>query len=324
MAAGNLPENDTSPIQNGSGGNGLIRATSPRVRGLAPWSPQAKTIFLLDQVRAVLREYEAYLPLTIRQIFYRLIGAYDYPKTQLAYDNLGEHLNRARRAGIIPFEHIRDDSAAVETAIDWAGVAELLKVWRWQVKNFKLDRQLEQLRRLIIMVEAAGMKPQIEALVENYSIPVIPCGGFDSLTVKHELARALGKYDGTTEVLHIGDHDPSGAHVFLSAAEDVEALIADLGLPGIAVFTRLAVTPAQIAALSLPTKPANKKDNRAFAGEETVQAEAIPPDILARIVTDAVRERVNDTARKRLLTREKRCRAWLTRQLSHIDLGDAP
>jgi hypothetical protein len=208
------------------------------VRGLAPWSPQKKTLFLLEQVRAVLREYEAYLPLTVRQIFYRLIGAYDYPKTQLAYDNLGERLVRARRAGIIPFRHIRDDGADVQTSIDWASVAELLEVWRWQVKNFRLDRQLRQLRRLIIMVEAAGMKPQIEKVVRDYSIPVIPCGGFDSLTMKHDLAQALGRGAGITDVMHIGDHDQSGVHVFLAEAEDVQALIEGFGLPGRVQFHR--------------------------------------------------------------------------------------
>src|SRR5215472_10224257 len=43
-----------------------------RVRGFAPWLPEQATLALLDQVRGVLDEYEAYLPLSIRQIFYRL------------------------------------------------------------------------------------------------------------------------------------------------------------------------------------------------------------------------------------------------------------
>ncbi len=47
-------------------------SATTRVRGLAPWSPQTGTRELLDRVRAVLIEYEAHLPLTIRQVFYRL------------------------------------------------------------------------------------------------------------------------------------------------------------------------------------------------------------------------------------------------------------
>ena len=67
------------------------------------WRPRAKSLALLDQVNAVLREYIEHLPLTIRQIFYRLVGAYAYDKTEQAYDRLGEMLNRARRAGFVRF-----------------------------------------------------------------------------------------------------------------------------------------------------------------------------------------------------------------------------
>lgn len=40
-------------------------------------------------------------PLTVRQIFYRLVGTAGYDKAELAYDRLCVHLVKARRAGII-------------------------------------------------------------------------------------------------------------------------------------------------------------------------------------------------------------------------------
>ena len=82
-----------------------------RVRGSASWSPKADTLALLDQVRGVLDEYEDYLPLAIRQIFYRLVGAHGYEKTEQAYGRLCEHLNRARRSRLISMDVIRDDRA---------------------------------------------------------------------------------------------------------------------------------------------------------------------------------------------------------------------
>src|SRR5215510_12365393 len=60
---------------------GGARRVRTRVRGFAPWAPRGTTLELLEQVRGVLDEYEDYLPLTIRQIFYRLVGAYSYEKT---------------------------------------------------------------------------------------------------------------------------------------------------------------------------------------------------------------------------------------------------
>jgi hypothetical protein len=98
------------------------------------------------------------------------------------------------------------------------------------------------------------------ARAEPYGIPVLSGGGFDSLTKKNTLAEDLADQERPTEVLHIGDHDPSGAHAFLAIAEDVVDLSKEYG--GDIDFTRLAVTRQQIAQYSLPTAPAKKSDRR--------------------------------------------------------------
>jgi hypothetical protein len=76
-----------------------------RPRGIIAWNPHPKTHLLLDQVIAILDEYADYLPLTLRQIFYRLVGVYKYDKDEKAYERLGETLNKARRARIISMVH---------------------------------------------------------------------------------------------------------------------------------------------------------------------------------------------------------------------------
>jgi hypothetical protein len=123
-----------------------------RARGFAPWSPQAKTLQLLDQVRAVLGEYEDYLPLTIRQIFYRLVGAHSFEKTEQAYERLCETLNRARRARLISMTVIRDDGGTVLTSQNvWDSADEFLNVVRDQATRVRLDRTLGQATRLIVV-----------------------------------------------------------------------------------------------------------------------------------------------------------------------------
>src|SRR5215475_3008603 len=98
---------------------GGARRVRTRVRGFAPWAPRGTTLELLEQVRGVLDEYEDYLPLTIRQIFYRLVGAHDHEKTERSYQRLCEHINRARRARIISMDLIRDDGGAVSEPNHW-------------------------------------------------------------------------------------------------------------------------------------------------------------------------------------------------------------
>ena len=90
---------------------GALRGKT-RPRGFVDWKPQAATLARLGQVQDVLNEYADYLPLTVRQIFYRLVGAHNYDKTEKAYESLGEALNRARRAEVVPMDAIRDGGGA--------------------------------------------------------------------------------------------------------------------------------------------------------------------------------------------------------------------
>ena len=208
-----------------------------RVRGFAPWTPQKETLALIARVNAVLGEYADHLPLTVRQIFYRLVGAHGYDKTEHAYKRLGEHLNRARRARIIAMDDIRDDGGIIERPIMWASAQEWLDAIRREAGTVMLDRTEGQRTRLAVICEAAGMVPQLARVAEPYGIPVMSSSGFESTTDKYRFAKELAGHDRPTEVLHIGDHDPSGAHMFLAFLEDVEAFARDLG--GEATFTRL-------------------------------------------------------------------------------------
>ena len=95
-----------------------------RPRGFVDWRPQAATLALLNQVRDVLDEYADYLPLTVRQVFYRLVGAHGYDKTEKAYERLGEHLNRARRAELVDMDAIRDGGGARDEPHFWQDADE--------------------------------------------------------------------------------------------------------------------------------------------------------------------------------------------------------
>lgn len=287
-----------------------------RPRGFAPWNPRPDTLGLLAQVRGVLDEYQAHLPLTIRQVFYRLVGVHGYDKTEQAYSRLCETLGRARRAGFIPFDAIRDDGGTRHGGDAWSGPQEWLQGVARAARNFRLDRQEGQPTRLWLLCEASGMAPMLASAVADYGIPVLSSGGFDSLTAKHELAREIADAQGFSEgveILHVGDHDPSGVHLFSALAEDVSAMVQSLGGP-FPNFTRLAVTRAQAEALGLPTAPPKPTDNRAFQGE-TVQAEAIPPDVLSQIVRDAVEARQIASVRSDVLGREAEARLLLLDRL---------
>jgi hypothetical protein len=111
-----------------------------RPRGFVDWQPRPETRILLDQVLAVLDEYAAYLPLTIRQIFYRLVGRYDYEKTENAYKNLCEAMNRARRAKLIAMSAIRDDGITEIVPDSWVSAESFMRTVRTWASELRLDR----------------------------------------------------------------------------------------------------------------------------------------------------------------------------------------
>jgi hypothetical protein len=138
---------------------GGVERVRTRVRGFASWSPEQATLALLDQVQGVLDEYADHLPLTIRQIFYRLVGARDFEKTERAYQRLAEHLNRARRARIIPMDVIRDDGGTISEPNHWDSAEQFMATVRDMAKNFTLDHSAGQVTRLVVICEAGGMVP---------------------------------------------------------------------------------------------------------------------------------------------------------------------
>lgn len=284
----------------------LPQAVHGRPRGFVDWAPRPKTAALVEQVRAVLDEYRQHLPLTLRQVFYRLVGKHGYPKTERDYKALGEVLNRARRARMIPFDAIRDDGMTRLDNVGWAGIDECRDAIRNTADGYRVDRQRGQDRRTVLWCEASGMAPQLARVGEPYSVPVYSSGGFDSVTVKHDMAQTFAAHP--VLVLHIGDHDPSGVHVFGSLAADVaafgESMDADV------TFSRLAVLPEHIAQFDLPTAPPKATDNRAFTGQ-TVQAEALPPDTLAALVQAAIVANLDANAYARALDAEQAERAEL-------------
>jgi hypothetical protein len=71
-----------------------------RARGyIEVYRPHGATRALIEIVIEVLDEYQDHWPLTARQIFYRLVGAFGYDKTEAFYGRLCHHLANAGGRG---------------------------------------------------------------------------------------------------------------------------------------------------------------------------------------------------------------------------------
>ena len=302
--------------------------TRTRAKGYADWRPQDKTLALVDAVREILEEYQAHLPLTIRQVFYRLVGVYGYPKDENAYERLCNALNRARRAEYIRFEDLRDDGISVMQPSHYSGVEAFYGYLEHLGSNYERDKLADQPVDMRVLCEAAGMMPQLNRVCRRYSVPVYSCSGFDSLTAKYELAKACAQtYDWRgrpTVILHLGDLDPSGVSIYESMREDVLAFVAGdvprLDADEVAMFDRIALTRRQVECYDLTTyapKPSDLRSRR-WVGE-TCQLEALPPDVLARLLTSAIEANLDQETLARAREAEAQERRQISRALPSAD-----
>lgn len=281
-----------------------------RPRGFANWRPQNRTQYRLAAVLEVLRGYSEYLPLTIRQIFYRLVGTDVIGKTEKEYGNLCELLNRARRAHVIDMDAIRDDgfTGGIGTRIGYAGCQEFPTDVHDMAESYTRDRQSGQDRHIVLLCEASGMVPQLERVAIPYGVTVKSSGGFDSLTVKHLMGREWSIRP--TTVLHVGDYDPSGECMFDALAEDVSAFSDYYGND--IEFVRLAVTHVHITQYDLPTALPKASSHQAKKQmTATTQAEALDPATLARIVEDGIVSRLDLEVYRQVVETEEQERGEL-------------
>jgi hypothetical protein len=291
------------------------------------WAPTAAVAEIVRQVRQILVEYSGYGPMTVRQIFYRLVGQYDYPKDERAYKRLGEALVKARRAQLIPFHSIRDDGTIVHGAGGDNGRSE---VWDYlqsivgQPQSYlRLDRNTGQPHHIELWCEAAGMAPMLSQMVRYRDVSVYSTGGFSSVTVTYEIAQRVISRDKPTYFLHVGDFDPSGESIFTSMSQDVGAFVigefggtwnANTGEVSslnddkecLFIPQRVALTEAQVEEYDLPTAPAKQSDSRSanWYGE-TTQAEAMPPTLLEEVVKGAIDDLTDQDALDDLRERER-------------------
>lgn len=268
----------------------------PRSCGyITSYNPRTKTRALLDQAQAVLEEYSDHWPLTCRQIFYRMVGAHGYDKTEAAYNRLCHHLANARRARLIPFDAIRDDGVTSYHRDHFDSRDDFLRRVRAMGHRFTLNKLAEQDLHIEVWCEAAGMLPQIDDVAEPFSVKAYSSGGFDSLTSKKNLANRIVHMEKPAVILHLGDCDPSGETIFDSVAQDVTAFVeADRPHGMVSVeFERIALTRVQVAHYDLPISPAKDSGHSKSWTGGTCQLEALPPDMIAGIVRNAIIDRLD-------------------------------
>jgi hypothetical protein len=230
----------------------------------------------MDRIRAALyNTLKADNPMTVRQVFYRLVSAGVIAKTENEYKTtVVRLLTEMRRSREIPFGWIADNT-------------------RWMRKPRTFDSWHEALRRCAetyrqalwaespvyveVWLEKDALAGVLYDVTDEWDVPLMATRGYPSLTYVHEAAEAIEDHEKPAYIYYFGDYDPSGVDI----PRKVEAGLREFAPAAEIHFERVAVTPEQIARWNLPTRPTKQTDSRSkdFDGE-SVEVDAIPPQEL--------------------------------------------
>lgn len=264
------------------------------ILGYQPYKPKDYTQTVLRAVKSVLIEYRAWdRPMTVRQIFYRLVAQYGFDKTENAYGSLVGYIARSRRAYqhaiiddvrergvsgkeaqekainddlLIPFTWIRDERGSTVTVTSYEDVDEYVEAVRREIEYLQKDRAAAQPRALELWCEAQGMVPLLREIAQPYGLRVSSGGGYDSVTAKHRLAQRIvhtwNSERRPSTVLHIGDFDPSGEGMFDSLSADVNEMVWQFVGGEPVDFQRMGLTGEQVMEMEVETAPPKPTDSR--------------------------------------------------------------
>lgn len=247
----------------------------------------------LNKVQEILTELADYKPLTLRQIYYQLVGKGYIENKVSEYGMLSGLLKHSRLDGHISWDDIED---RIRTYHDLTG---------WPDKDSFINRSLRKfltgyVRDLIqsqdvyieIWIEKDALSSIFTRTASPYTVPVVVCRGFSSVSFLNDYKKRLSyQTDKIPVLLYFGDFDPSGMEMLNSM---IITLQDEMNIQGIE-FKRVALLKDDIAKYKLPHSPEALKrtDTRAKKhiieyGELAVELDALRPDILEGKIKSAI------------------------------------
>jgi hypothetical protein len=270
--------------------------------GNADYRPRAGRAELLDACHAVLAVLAAdnLVPVGPRAVGYRLIGKTiagrrivkdkrEHPKPERAgltdFGDVSAVVNRARRAGLIPWSWVSDARADSSQPFVLSGVKAWAQGARALLDEAEPDVLADQPLRVEVWTEAVDLMALAAKIVAAYGVPCFSASGWGGPVPAREAALRWTSDERPLRVLYIGDLDPDGLEIAERQIADAAAFTDAMGGADVSV-ARVAVTETQVAAWTMPHEPGPKTSHRnGITVPVVAQAEAIPPAELRELLT---------------------------------------
>lgn len=266
---------------------------------------------LLSAVNAIVNSEES--AITIRHLFYRLVGLGHVEKTEKAYKSLCAHLSRWRKSSDVPWDAFSDSTRWHIRPPMFDGITDALRRTR---EPYRRDLWATQPYYTEVWIEKDSIAGVIADITCEFGVPLFVCRGFASLSSLYSAAQTFRKVQGQGRaviIYHLADYDPSG-HAAANAIERTFEEDFDVAVN----FERIAILPEHIEEFDLPTRPTKASDSRSrnWTGDECVELDSMPPAELRRFVVEAITSRIDRHAWQQLKKIEREEQATLQRTLA--------
>jgi len=256
------------------------------------------TTELVERAKRIL---SAEQPMTIRQLFYRLVSIEALENSITDYKKLSRVMTNARESGQISYEWIVDRSRPTYAPTVFDNLKDGLKTLR---NCYRKDYWQYQPSHVELWTEKDAIIGSIEPVTDELGVTVRVSRGFTSTTRVYEIALEFTRIVKPIFVFYLGDHDPSGRAIELDLFERISRYGPDFQME------RLAIREIDIDAFNLPPLRIKTSDTRAAAfsrkfGARCVELDALPPEELRSRVRQAIESHIEGEAWERALTTEK-------------------
>jgi len=248
--------------------------------------------------------------LTLRQLYYQFVARGLLPNKINEYKRLGSIISNARLAGWIEWEASGDRTRNLRGLATWESPGDIIEDAANQYKN---DLWANQENRIEVWIEKEALSGVFERVCNQERVPFFCCRGYTSQSEMWSAAVRLQRHaDGGQApiILHFGDHDPSGIDMTRDIKDRLAIFGCDLQLD------RLALNMDQVNKYNPPPNPAKETDSRFQAyiqrfGSESWELDALEPQLLANLVSQAVADCRDQTRWEDDLAKEERERSDL-------------
>lgn len=239
----------------------------------------------IEQLEAqIIEALRRHNPASVRHVFYLMTNPRlpeQVAKTERGYTQVQNRLTRMRRDGKIPYHWISDSTRRGWHVPTFSNPGELIRRY---AGLYRVDLWRDVPEHVEVWAESRSIAGILESVCNELAVSLYPTGGFSSLTLTYEAAAEIDRQGKERAViLYVGDYDAAGVTIDAKVQEELERhCVTPIE------FQRLAINPEQIRQYDLPTKPRKATERRRVDILETVEAEAMPPDILRAIVRETV------------------------------------